>query len=149
MPFQHVLVAYDGSPQSQSALDRAVSLVRATPGAHLTVAHAFQYPNFIVGEAMVVAPVVTDLEEMTSSEQLLDEAKARVTDLPGVTYTLLQGDAAESILECASETGADLIVIGSRGLNTIKEWFLGSVSHHVVQHANIPVLVIKEPHQEH
>ncbi|WP_256711219.1 universal stress protein [Paenibacillus sp. FSL H7-0331] len=38
---------------------------------------------------------------------------------------------------------ADLIVIGSRGLNAISEFILGSVSHNVVQHAKIPVLVVK------
>jgi len=143
MPFEHVLVAYDGSPQSQSALDRAVSLVRSTPNSRLTVAHAFQYPNFVVGEAMVVAPVVADLEEMSDSESLLEEAKAKVNGLPNTTFTLLQGDPAQAILECAEESGADLIVIGSRGLGTIREWLLGSVSHYVVQHAKIPVLVIK------
>lgn len=143
MLFQHILVAYDGSPQSQSALDRAVALVGSNPGSRLTVAHAFQYPNLVVGEAMVIAPAVTELEEMADSESVLDEAKNRLIGLPDTTYTLLQGDPAQSILECAKEAGADLIVIGSRGLGTIREWLLGSVSHYVVQHAQIPVLVIK------
>lgn len=143
MPFQHVLVAYDGSPQSKEALDRAADIVRTTSDARLTVVHAFQYPNFVVGEAMVVAPVLTELDEMSESEQILDEAKTRLSGLPNATYRLLQGDPASSILECAAETGADLIVIGSRGLGTIREWVLGSVSHYVVQHARIPVLVMK------
>ncbi|MEF3303675.1 universal stress protein [Paenibacillus sp. GYB003] len=143
MPFHHVLVAYDGSPQSQTALDRAVDLVRGAPGAKLTVAHAFQLPNFVVGEAMVVAPVLTELEEMSESERILEEAKARAARLPDATFTLLQGDPAASILEFAGEMDADLIVIGSRGLGTFKELVLGSVSHYVVQHSPIPVLVIK------
>lgn len=147
MPFQHVIVAYDGSPESQTALDRAADLVRSTPDSRLTVVHAFHFPNFVVGEAMVVAPVITELESISESDRIMDEAKARVGDLPNTSFTMLQGDPAIAILENAEHSGADLIVIGSRGLGTLKEWVLGSVSHHVVQHAKIPVLVIKAPAQ--
>ncbi|RKN84849.1 universal stress protein [Paenibacillus ginsengarvi] len=147
MPFQHVIVAYDGSPESQTALDRAADLVRSTPDSRLTVVHAFHFPNFVVGEAMVVAPVITELESISESDRIMDEAKARVGDLPNTSFTMLQGDPAIAILENAEHIGADLIVIGSRGLGTFKEWVLGSVSHHVVQHAKIPVLVIKAPAQ--
>ncbi|MGG6460906.1 MAG: universal stress protein [Candidatus Eiseniibacteriota bacterium] len=37
----------------------------------------------------------------------------------------------------------DLIVIGSRGLGSVKEFLLGSVSHAVTRHASIPVLIVK------
>jgi nucleotide-binding universal stress UspA family protein len=56
---------------------------------------------------------------------------------------LLQGSPAEVILSYAKEHGADVIVIGSRGLGGIREFVLGSVSHNVVQSARIPVLVVK------
>ena len=61
MPFQHVIVAYDGSPESQTALDRAADLVRSTPDSRLTVVHAFHFPTFVVGAAMVVAPVILSI----------------------------------------------------------------------------------------
>ncbi|TMV48409.1 universal stress protein [Paenibacillus mesophilus] len=147
MPFQHVLVAYDGSAQAQSALDRAADLVRSTPGARLSIAHVYQIPNFVVGEAVVVAPVRMELEEMSESEHILEEARARASGVPVAASALLQGDPAQALLEYADEQGADLIVIGSRGLGTLKELFLGSVSHYVVQHAKIPVLVIKAPRE--
>jgi nucleotide-binding universal stress UspA family protein len=147
MPFQHVLVAYDGSAQAQSALDRAADLVRTTPGARLTIAHVYQIPNFVVGEAIVVAPVRMELEELSDSERLLEEAKARTPGLPNTASALLQGDPAQALLKYADDQDADLIVIGSRGFGTLKELFLGSVSHYVVQHAEIPVLVIKAPRE--
>ncbi len=47
------------------------------------------------------------------------------------------------ILDFAVKNDNDVIVIGSRGLGGIREFVLGSVSHNVVQHARIPVLVVK------
>ncbi|MOA44126.1 Stress response protein NhaX [compost metagenome] len=63
----------------------------------------------------------------------------------GVTATveMLQGSPADVILKYAKSHDNDVIVIGSRGLGTIREFVLGSVSHNVVQNAKIPVLVIK------
>lgn len=63
----------------------------------------------------------------------------------GVTANvdLIQGAAAEVLLDYAKENGSDIIIIGSRGLGGIREFVLGSVSHNVVQHAQIPVLIVK------
>ena len=56
---------------------------------------------------------------------------------------MIQGSAAQSILEFADSHNSDVIIIGSRGLGSIREFVLGSVSHNVVQHARIPVLIVK------
>ncbi|MMZ71849.1 Stress response protein NhaX [compost metagenome] len=56
---------------------------------------------------------------------------------------MFQGSPAEVILSYVKKHDNDVIVIGSRGLGTIREFVLGSVSHNVVQNAKIPVLVIK------
>lgn len=143
MPFQHILVAYDGSRQAQSALDQAAALVRLQPNSRLTIAHVYHLPNFAVGEALVMAPVNASLDQLSESERILEEAKDRTVGLANTETVLLQGDPAVSILEYAAEHQADLIVIGSRGLNTLKELFLGSVSHYIVQHAKMAVLVTK------
>lgn len=49
---------------------------------------------------------------------------------------------SETILEQAEETGAEAIVLGSRGLTGVKSLLLGSVSHAVLQHADRPVIVV-------
>jgi nucleotide-binding universal stress UspA family protein len=78
------------------------------------------------------------------AEQTTDEVKKRLAE-QGVDakVELIQGSPAEVILDYANENGFDVIVIGSRGLGGIREFVLGSVSHNVVQHARIPVLVVK------
>ena len=92
--------------------------------------------------APIPASVNQDFYEL--AEQTVAEVKKRL-DGEGVAYNaeMIQGGPAEVILEYAKEKGNDLIVIGSRGLGGIREFVLGSVSHNVVQHATIPVLVVK------
>jgi nucleotide-binding universal stress UspA family protein len=56
---------------------------------------------------------------------------------------LVKGRPAEAILDAARTEGADLIVVGSRGLGGVKGLFLGSVSNAVVQNSKVPVMVVK------
>ena len=60
-----------------------------------------------------------------------------------VTKELVEGRPADKIVETAKEGMFDLIVIGSRGLGGIKEFFLGSVSNRVADKAPCPVLIVK------
>lgn len=61
----------------------------------------------------------------------------------------IQGRPGEVIVSFAKEEKADLIVTGCRGLGTVRRALLGSVSDHVLHHADIPVLVIKHGHIQH
>jgi nucleotide-binding universal stress UspA family protein len=54
-----------------------------------------------------------------------------------------KGDAASMIIDEAEKEDADLIVMGTRGLNTAQRWLLGSVSSRVVQHGPCNVLVVR------
>jgi nucleotide-binding universal stress UspA family protein len=53
------------------------------------------------------------------------------------------GNPADVLVEEAEESGADLIVVGTRGLNAARRLVLGSVSTNVVQHAPCDVLVVR------
>jgi nucleotide-binding universal stress UspA family protein len=63
----------------------------------------------------------------------------------GVTAEFLvwDGDAGSSIAEAAEAEEADLVVVGTRGRSGAERMLLGSVSDHVVRHANCPVLVVR------
>ena len=54
-----------------------------------------------------------------------------------------RGVAEETIVRFAEEHDSDLIVMGSRGLGGFERMLLGSVSNHVVHHANCPVLIVR------
>lgn len=69
--------------------------------------------------------------------------KARALGLETVETALLGEDAAEEILRFAESNNVDLIVCGTRGLGGIKSFFLGSVSHKLLEEAKCPCLVVK------
>ncbi|MDU4697054.1 MAG: universal stress protein [Paenibacillus sp.] len=144
MLFNKIIAAYDGSKAANKALDKAIELCKATPGAKLEVLHVYDFPRFYVAEGFAPVPTSMNKDFYELAERTAEEAKSRLAAAglePNVTMD--QGSPAETILEFAQKNGADLIVIGSRGLGGIREFVLGSVSHNVVQHARIPVLVVK------
>lgn len=69
-------------------------------------------------------------------------AELRQTASLPVEAVLREGDPAEEILRAAGEKGATLIVMGTQGHGLVHEVFLGSVSHHVLRHAPVPVLLL-------
>lgn len=140
--FTSILVAYDGSELSQRALVKAKELA-GEANAKLEVVHVLHHPVVVIGEAVVSPPRSYEAEYIQLTQSLIDQANREIAGLPNAKASLLQGQPADAVLDYAGEIGADLIVIGSRGLSGLNEWVLGSVSHHVVQHARIPVLVIK------
>ncbi len=56
---------------------------------------------------------------------------------------MLAGSPAEAIVDYSENNDCDLIIMGSRGLGAIREIMVGSVSHNVIQHASIPVMIMK------
>ncbi|ANY72944.1 universal stress protein [Paenibacillus ihbetae] len=144
MLFTNILLAYDGSKAANKALGRAVELTKANPDAKLHVVHAYDFPRFFVGEGLAPIPASLNKDVYDIAVQTTEEIKERI-EHSGVNgqVNMIQGAPAEVILEYAKQNDIDLIVIGSRGLGGIREFVLGSVSHNVVQHATIPVLVVK------
>lgn len=144
MLFSKIVVAYDGSEASTRALDKAIEFVRLSPQSTLDVIHVFDYPRFYIARGYVPVSASIGEQMLELAEQTAAEARERLAQA-GIqgNVTLLQGPPAELILEFAGKHGHDAIIIGSRGLGGIREFVLGSVSHNVVQHAKIPVMVVK------
>jgi nucleotide-binding universal stress UspA family protein len=77
--------------------------------------------------------------------QILDDYKSQAKDsgIKDVKTVRREGNAAAEILLIADEEKVDTIVIGSKGINTVKEFLVGSVSHKIVHHAKCPVTVVR------
>lgn len=142
MPFSKILVAYDGSDLSRLALDKAMEMSKEG-SAKLEIIHVYQLPIFLMGEGYYVPPIDVQSEAVNAAQAVSDELEGITSHLPGVNIIVKQGQAAKQILDYAEQESCDLIVMGSRGLGGIQEFVLGSVSHNVVQHAKVPVLVVK------
>lgn len=142
MPYQNILTAFDGSALSVKALEKAIKFAQ-DHAARLEVIHVCHIPVPVFGGPLYAAPFNEEKDYLLAAQAMIDEAKRLTSPLPEVNVILKQGEPALAILEYAEESGSDLIIMGSRGLSGLREFVLGSVSHHVVQHSKVPVLIVK------
>lgn len=89
--------------------------------------------------------VATQVAMGQYADYLLEQARKNVkaSGVGNVEVKTAQGDAAEEVVEFASERDADLIVCGSRGIRGLKKLLLGSTSHKIAQLAECSCLTIK------
>lgn len=134
-----IVVGIDASEHARRALEWAIEEARLR-GASLELVHAFPTPE-LIGMSMVLT-LPSDEELRSAADQVLDETLAAVGGAPGVetTMTVRAGGAASVLTEVAR--GADLIVVGARGLGGFRGLLLGSVTQQVVAHAPCPVVVV-------
>ena len=144
--FSSIVVGTDGSQTARRAVAQAVDLAKGL-GASLEIVCAYEpvSPGRL-REERGTAPA--DMQWMVNAredvEATLREA-AEQAELEGVeTVThARQGDPADAILDVAEERGADLVVVGNRGMTGAKRFLLGSVPNKVSHHAPCSVLIIR------
>ncbi|HHY74024.1 MAG TPA: universal stress protein [Bacillus bacterium] len=142
--FSKILVAYDGSELSKKALQLAIQFAKANPNLQIEIVHVYQIPTVAIGEGVYTPSAQAALNYLENAEKVLAEAEEIVSaETKNYNAVLKDGVYARNIVEHAHETGCDFILIGSRGLSGLKEYFLGSVSHNVVQKSKIPVFIVK------
>ena len=142
----NIVAGVDGSPGSREALRWALAeaRLRQTP---LQVVYAWEFPHLPVGPGIappITADTVSRLRE--AAEDVLDTALAETGDeLEGVEIrrAVVEGPAASVLVEAAE--GADLLVVGSRGLGGFRGLLLGSVSQQCAHHASCPVVIVRAP----
>jgi universal stress protein A len=133
-----IVVGYDGSEHSDRALERAIAL--AHEGAELIVVSAAG----LTRAGGMAGAVEVDPGEAEQARESLDKAQAKM-QAKGINARTVEahGDPADMIVQQAKEAGAELIAVGTRGLNAAQRALLGSVSTKVVHHAECDVLVVR------
>jgi nucleotide-binding universal stress UspA family protein len=140
-----ILLATDGSEEAELAGLTAVDLADATDS-ELHVVHVGVLPTFLQsypGTLGYSEKLYEQIEE--ESRQQLRELSWQLKAAGGAVAGthLRMGAVALEIVALAEELGADLIVMGCRGLGGVRRALMGSVSDSVVRHAHCPVLVVR------
>lgn len=144
--FKSIVVGTDGSETASEAVRQAGELA-APLNATIELVSAYEPVSPArLREESKSAP--GDLQWMINPREDVDatlEAAAESVRGYGVqvrTYAR-QGDPADAILDVAEEIGADLIVVGNKGMTGAKRFLLGSVPNKVSHHAPCSVLIIR------
>jgi nucleotide-binding universal stress UspA family protein len=139
-----IVVGADGSETSKRALAWCVDEARRRH-ARVTAVHAWMPPY--VGAELVPAAAYETAEYDRLGQNTLDSAIEAVDtgglDFP-VERLVVSGAPASGLLGAAE--GADLLVVGSRGVGGFKGLLLGSISHYVANHSHCPVVVTPHVH---
>ncbi|MCL2298427.1 MAG: universal stress protein [Proteobacteria bacterium] len=146
--YKNLLVATDGSPLSDKAIDQAIDLAVVLK-AKLYVFYASpSYPLPAYAGGVVYEPIskkefaafVTEEAEkiLSAAEERIKKAKVECGRLH-----VLAATPWEAILDAAKENNCDLIVMASHGRRGISAMLLGSETQKVLTHSSLPVLVIR------
>jgi nucleotide-binding universal stress UspA family protein len=132
---EKILVAVDGSKHAERALEYAVQLAKKFR-VNLALLHVEDDKLVRFGGPQVLDCIGT------IGECILENA---ATNIRGVSFRkfLKYGNPAETIIKMAQKGNVDLIVVGSRGLSSVKRFLLGSVSDDISMHARSSVLIVR------
>lgn len=134
-----ILVPLDGSENSMRGLNKAISIAKLSGGEVKGIYIRPSAPVF----GRNIKPKYS--EALTKDEEFLNTAKniAGENKINFSCHITEVEKPGEFIVKFAEDQNCDLIVIGARGIGTVKEFFFGSVSNYVVHKTQIPILIIK------
>jgi nucleotide-binding universal stress UspA family protein len=138
-----IVVGTDGSPSADRAVRRAADVAKGV-GAQVHLVTAF--PDVATFRETIVSSAKADpvdLREVAESV-LARESRALADQGIDVVTHAREGDPAEVIIDVAQEQGADLIIVGARGLSGLERFLLGSVSSKLSHHAPTSVMVVRD-----
>jgi nucleotide-binding universal stress UspA family protein len=140
-----ILIPVDGSAASLEAVRQALRMVQDGLRASLVLANV-QEPATLYEMLLAHDPEVIDKVSAEAGLNLLEPARALVREA-GVAHEIevAAGDPAHTLIDILENFGCDMVVMGARGLGTLRSAMLGSVSHEVLHAAQVPVLIVKLP----
>jgi nucleotide-binding universal stress UspA family protein len=144
--FSRIVVGTDGSDTAAEAVRQAADLAKLS-GAGLSVVSAYEpvSKRRLEGEQQGAPADVQHEIGPREDVNLVLEAAAAAAKGAGVDVQThpVEASPSDAILEVAEETGADLIVVGNKGMTGARRFLLGSVPNNVSHHAPCSVLIIR------
>jgi len=139
LKIKKILVPLDGSSNSFRGLDTAIHMARECQATITGLYVAGIVKPRTSDPITPLEKILLEHAQKIMKKAKLNAAKKGILFFDRVTY----GDDGKRIVEVAEKQNFDLIVIGSRGMGSAKELFLGSTSNYVLHKSKKPVLVVK------
>ena len=146
-----ILLAVDGSACSDAAIEEVLRRPWP-PQSEVKAITAFETPITVGMEPWAATPTYFDQLEKAvreAAKAVIDGAMKKLKAIQDTTLKIssetIQGPPKQVIVEEAERWGADLILMGSRGLGAWNRLLLGSVSSAVVHHAKCSVEIVRRP----
>lgn len=139
-PIRTILLATDLTAASREATERAIDLAGRLE-ARLLIVNVLEKRRLSGGGSHARVDQARSERETLLVNVVRDAREAGVT----AEFLVWEGDPGDSIAAAAEAEHADLVVVGTRGRSGAERMLLGSVSDHVVRHAECPVLVVRPP----
>jgi nucleotide-binding universal stress UspA family protein len=140
--YGHILVAIDGSKESEWALEKSIEIAKRND-AKLLLAHIIDTRSF-----MLIDSYDPDIAERANKlaidmlEKYQDQARAE--GVTHVDYEIEYGSPKVKIpKEMAKKHAIDLIVCGATGMNAVERFLIGSVSEHITRYSPCDVLIVR------
>ncbi|MDA1477010.1 universal stress protein [Bacillus changyiensis] len=138
--YQNILLAADGSLHAERAADQAIRLASLVDQSVVEIIYVLDFDK--AKNEVLHSESHTKLEMERRKRLSAIESKLKQSSV-SYQITMKHGEPGPTIVSYANDHDFDIVIIGSRGLNTLQEMVLGSVSHKVAKRANCPVLIVK------
>lgn len=135
-----IAVAVDGSAHSIRALEQAINLVQIVGNSELYILHADEIQDVRNAHLLGAGEYSLTLQQ----GELLKPIKEKL-GISNIEWqkVLLKGEASEAIIRYVNNEDIAHLFIGSRGLNRLQQFMLGSVSHRVMKYVKCPITIVK------
>ena len=146
MSFQSIVVGTDGSDTARKAVEQAAELAKGGGGELHIVMSASTVPEARLRSERAGVPddVAHTVGPTEDTEAELREAAEPYESTGIKVHTHAKsGDPADAIISVAESNGADLIVVGNKGMTGAKRFFLGAVPNKISHHAPCSVLIVR------
>jgi nucleotide-binding universal stress UspA family protein len=140
--YDHILVAIDGSKESEWALEKSIEIAKRN-NAKLLLAHVIDTRSFLLIDSY--DPDIAERANKLAIDMLEKyQDQAMDAGVAHVQYEIEYGSPKVKIpKEIAKKHTIDLIVCGATGMNAVERFLIGSVSEHITRYSSCDVLIVR------
>jgi len=124
-PVEKIMIAYDGSPHASRALHEAIELALE------------------LSSPLIICTVVEGGDHNRAMAQADTAMRLARAHECAAAYLIVEGKAAEVIMEKARELNCGLLVAGAHGHSRIRDMIIGGTATHLLNHSTLPLLLVR------